>query len=520
MKIYQNILNRISVLYLSIPLFIFLIFWLKPIFSLITVSALAGILVLIFNNNAKNSVSKKEDAVKTYSLSDSALDYYEIKKYIFILTIFIAFIWCLLAGLGSIVYQYGPDWNPKNAIMHDLIELSWPVIYDNGSALTYYFGFSLPSALFGKLVSFLGFQHNIAFKAANYFALFWASAGVSLIAFNLYYLINTEKKKLLIFLLFIFFSGLDIFLANKNCFFPPDYIIEWHNLHCYPSHTGQLFFNHLQSISPWLVTLLFVKSYKDITNMGIYSVFTLFYSPLAFLGISFYFIIITSIELFKSIVQKSNAIFKQIFNIKNILSIVFLFTVLFLFFKSNHNADNSRFVIADLSSIIFISKFIFFEVLILILLLINKFKKNIIFRIMTLYLIMIPFCRLLSGESDFYMRASIPSLCILSIFTIKMIMNDSESKFDNICKKLVVIHFIVGALTSIILIYGILYNTYYLNSNEYIQDIAKTFKNKISPENCHWFEDIGDYCNYATTDKNNYPFWKYLASPKRNRDKI
>ncbi len=516
MKIHQNILNRISVLYLSIPLFIFLFNWLKPIYSAILISAL---LIILFMNFKKETVSTELENTNRYCAFENNKKYYEISKLFFIITVILCVSWCVLAGLGNIVFQLRPDWNVKNAIMHDLINFSWPVVYDNGVALTYYFGILLPSALFGKFVSFLGFQHDVAFKAANYFSLFWGSTGVSLIAFNLYSFINIERKKILILVLFIFFSGLNIFLVKENFLFPPNYDIEHYVIgdifYSYPSHTGQLFFAAVQCIATWLVTMLFLGNSKDITNMGFYLVLTLFYSPFAAIGISFYFITITFIELFKSIVKKSNIIFKQIFNIKNILSILFIFPVIYLYFKSNHTA--AAVTSLQFNFHVYIINFIIFNALILIIILVNRFKNNLIFWIMTICLILIPFNS--TVVIDFCMRAVIPSLCILSVFEIKMLMEKPLTKSDKICKKLAIVYFIAGIIIPITFINLIFYNTYKESSDNYIFDVVKTFKNKIPLENCTWVNDVGNYCNYGSLEPNNYPFWKYLAASKRSPHK-
>ena len=120
MKIHQNILNRISVLYLSIPLFIFLFNWLKPIYSAISISAL---LLILFINFKKETVSTELENTNQYCAFENNKKYYEISKLFFVITVILCVSWCVLAGLGNIVFQLRLDWNVKNAIMHDLINL-------------------------------------------------------------------------------------------------------------------------------------------------------------------------------------------------------------------------------------------------------------------------------------------------------------------------------------------------------------------------------------------------------------
>lgn len=50
------------------------------------------------------------------------------------------------------------DWSKHNAVLRDLIEKEWPVLYhneDESSLLTYYLGQYLVPALSGKVICFL-----------------------------------------------------------------------------------------------------------------------------------------------------------------------------------------------------------------------------------------------------------------------------------------------------------------------------------------------------------------------------
>ena len=114
--------------------------------------------------------------------------------------LFIIVIWVLFGGVGGFVWQNIWDHKFRNAIFRDLVHYSWPVIQD-GKALCYYFGFWLPSALFGKL---------FGLQAGYFFQVIWAILGI-FIAFGIIcqYL---EKVKIRNIILFVFYSGLDVFL--------------------------------------------------------------------------------------------------------------------------------------------------------------------------------------------------------------------------------------------------------------------------------------------------------------------
>ena len=122
----------------------------------------------------------------------------------------ILFFWVIVAGIGGFIWQNIWDHKFRNAVFKDLVRYDWPVTNGN-FALCYYLGFWLPAALVGKIFG-LG---------AGYLAqIVWAFIGVY-IAFLIIcqYLKNIKISNLLIF---IFYSGLDVFLFyifNKRIFY-------------------------------------------------------------------------------------------------------------------------------------------------------------------------------------------------------------------------------------------------------------------------------------------------------------
>ncbi|WP_027205180.1 hypothetical protein [Butyrivibrio fibrisolvens] len=58
-----------------------------------------------------------------------------------------------MSGIGGFVWQR-TDFHARNALLHDLIDYSWPVIYESGSGLVYYLTFFLIPALVGKVLGF------------------------------------------------------------------------------------------------------------------------------------------------------------------------------------------------------------------------------------------------------------------------------------------------------------------------------------------------------------------------------
>ena len=121
------------------------------------------------------------------------------------IAILILFIWVLLAGIGGCWYQNG-DFAFRNAMMGDLINKPWPVIFPDGKIFNYYFSSFLPAAFCGKFTGeFLG-QKLMAV---------WSFIGIALCF--LWFLSALKKNSIwLILLIFIFWSGLDIIAISAE----------------------------------------------------------------------------------------------------------------------------------------------------------------------------------------------------------------------------------------------------------------------------------------------------------------
>ncbi|MDD4311182.1 MAG: hypothetical protein PHW41_01725 [Eubacteriales bacterium] len=176
----------LSLVYLAIPVLLFLSFWIKP---LVSVPLIALILYSLFRTYQNTNPFQLE--------KPSAKG-----KVVWILAIL--FVWVLLSGIGGFVWQNRWDHMFRNALFQDLVKYDWPVIDTSlGSTrlLCYNFGFWLPSALIGKA---LGMQAGYVFQ------LIWAFFGVAL-AFALL-CERLGKVSMTALILFLVFSGLDIVL--------------------------------------------------------------------------------------------------------------------------------------------------------------------------------------------------------------------------------------------------------------------------------------------------------------------
>lgn len=182
---FHNIVKTSTILYLSLPIFLFLIGWLNPTFSILASCALIIGCVLFIRN--------KEET-----------QHIELKWYSVVFGLLLVFLWVYLSGTGGFAYQ-NSDYSKHNAILRDLIHYEWPVIYNystdysNSAPLVYYVAYYLPAALAGKL---------FGWTIANVTMYLWTVLGVILSLYWLFRIIG--KFKLSFILVFILFSGMDI----------------------------------------------------------------------------------------------------------------------------------------------------------------------------------------------------------------------------------------------------------------------------------------------------------------------
>lgn len=142
-------LITIALALLVIPISLFLIFNIKLLL------ALPLIAILLFISYKITKVNKK---VFTISIKDLC----------FICLFAIIVIW--LSGIGA-AFPQSSDWHKHNAIIHDLIFMDWPIQYDNGLYLNYYFVFYLIPVTIAKIFILLGCTYsiaNIVFNISNF----------------------------------------------------------------------------------------------------------------------------------------------------------------------------------------------------------------------------------------------------------------------------------------------------------------------------------------------------------------
>lgn len=358
-----------------------------------------------------------------------------------ILTLTLAFLivicWVIISGIGNVVYQ-NSDHIWRNAMFKILVDYNWPPVNTCGRGVSYYIGFWLPSALVGKL---------FGLKAGFIFQIIWASIGVYLV--YLYICEYFKRISILPFVIFIFFSGLDIIgvhipdIYSHSISDIPFYLhIEtWlGNTFMYSSTTTQLFWVFNQCIYTWLALMIILKSKSN--------KYIVFIMGLLFINSVFGFMGLIPILLYRLFTKK------EMFSIQNFVCGGVSGILTFMFYLGNNSSQiqsstglPSSLDVATSFPIGLYFAFIFLEALIYVFWVFPYNKKNPLFYVMTAFLIVCPLIKF-GGSIDFCMRASIPCLLLLNLFVIDALYKSiKESK--HLLSFLIIITLLIGSITPI-----------------------------------------------------------------------
>ena len=277
---------------------------------------------------------------------------------------------------------------------------------------------------------------------------------------------NTKINPIYVTLLLIFFSGLDCIL-NRTNIFNLSHIERFFSVIQYSSNTTLLYWVFNQTLPIWLITLL-IMNFKKISSILFIGCLSFCYSPFATFGM-------IPICIGYCLIKRTNKEKILEFIKNNIPYLELLFTFIFLiifgsFYLSstkNITVNNFTWIAQQLPFVNFIfiyTAFVITEFLFYIVIIHNKYKKNLIYKIVLFELLLFPlYC--LTPANDYCMRGSIPALFILMILIINY-LEDKKSKN----KKILILFLLLGSITSIHEIGRSIYNTYTLKPHEYIAE--------------------------------------------------
>jgi len=517
LKINLKTLNQLSIVYISVPLLVFLITWLKPYIAVIS-SAL--LVYAIYHGYFKNNNFNLKSLLNS--------------KSIFIIILLISFLWCYFAGIGGLWYQSN-DHHWRNAIFRDLINYSWPVYYKTADvAMVYYMGFWLPAAIVTKVCSFIfshvsSYPQYFSFFIGNELLFFYSALGLFLIFMNLLFALKARKmgKVLLAVFIFIFFSGMDIVGVFWPILYTDTYSfshlhLEWWSLYVgqYSSNTTVLFWVFNQGIPAWLLTLMFYNNRKNVEVYGLLALLCFFCAPLPFVGLAM-FLIIYFIKDFilKCKSGKTGDYLKKVFSVENIIAIAFITPIIVLYLASNATMshDNS-FIPTNVSFhgqrgnimvgyfLVLCLYFVLLEALVYLIPIYKQYKKNIMYYFVFLFLVLWPVL-INRRQTEFCMRSSIPILLILCLFVIKFLFRKYNFKRNKIRYLFLCLCLIIGSVTPIFefsrgVIVVLYQQTVFANTDD-IKSLENTF----------YYNAYGKVqnSNFVAEFPKEKPFFKYLA---------
>lgn len=237
-----GLLRVATIAFLALPLFIFVVGWLKAAVAFL----LAVALVAVVADLIVEGVSSAGPAV----VSDARVSASSLALALIPVAAVIA-----MSGAGGL----GPgnwDWDKHAAILRDLVRQPWPVRYgvDGGSAgLTYYLGYHLPAAVVGKIAGW---------TAANATLALTSMIGAALAL--LWLVVLARGAPLFCSGLFVLFSGMDVLGAVVRAGGRSDIVallrdphLEWWAEHWQlSSNVALLDYAPHQALGGWLLTAL------------------------------------------------------------------------------------------------------------------------------------------------------------------------------------------------------------------------------------------------------------------------
>lgn len=405
-KIPYKYVAALSYLYMVLPIVVFFLGWLKTgygiLFSGMVLAGLFGILKEQFESD------------ECISLPPAAV----------LLFLIVVFLWAYGSGVGG-YWPQKADWHWRNAILRDLIDYSWPVVYpDTGNALVYYISYFLIPALAGKM---LGWQ------AANMAMLIWTILGLTICVLLLCRRLDlyTTRRMLVALAVFLTWRGFDSMrnrLAEVMGIFGPVYEYT-------PNHALLEWVTN-QAIVPWIAVLLFLND-RNVKYYAYLGLCVLASAPLPFLGL----FVLLAVDGVHQLRDTYGINLKKwcgkVCSAVNVSAAFSILPVYGLYFSGNTAANGSYgeggfgFYVAPenftIIQLLWLLLFYMFNFLIFSVLIYTDYKKDVLFHTLNLSLFLIPIFRLGEGR-DFCMRVSVPALFLLMVYTTEYLIRHGREK--------------------------------------------------------------------------------------------
>lgn len=498
-------MTRLGYFYLTFPFILFTSLWLNPV-----AAVLCSLIVLVSFVFAIRLLEAEQ--------------FIRISRKTVFWTVVVMALLVFYSGVGSYTYQ-NDDHLYRNAIFRDLVLKDWPVLYKiegfeghpfNGKTtmMSYYIGFFLPAALFGKL---------FGFEAGRLFLYLWTVLGTLLVLFQTAKYMNRFSFKVLL----VFFAWGTLFFIGVLIKYPIERFGEegyylWAGIRLYAnSNIGSLYWIFNQALTGWLIMLLIFNKVNRKNMFFLYSL-CLFLSPFCFAGF-FPFILYFILTDFKKSSDLKELILKYV-SFQNIVGALIVLLVSYLYLSNNASGRSFRFYPFEGLKV-----FVAFMTLswgVIAVILFPKFYKEPLYWVCIAVLIPLPFFQQGPGV-DFPARISMPAYFVLMLLAMRLVLFEKKS----ISRWLMIIYLVISGVVHFSTEVGkSVYETTYANlsyrtnldqvlmesENEDLQKIGKNLKSIKNKDVLT--KDYGTLSNPENPIISNYMgdtetslFYKYLA---------
>ena len=261
-----------------------------------------------------------------------------------------------------------------------------------------------------------------------------------------------------------------------------------------------------QTTVPWLATLLIIQD-KNVSSFAYLGCISIVYAPFSIVGILTYTIFFGFKKLIEMLKKKKlSYYFKEIFSIPNILSVICLVPLFFLFYSSNTKTSSGgtgqllEWTYKNSSMQTFFTVLFFYLVAIipLYIVLFPKFKNEFLFHVTFFLILVFPHLKLSTTNlNDFSSHGlPIPMIC-LTYYVIQAILDNDFYLKRRLLHSVLVILISLGSLN-------------YVGEIWYqLKDISQSHEIGIK-DNLNTLEDKTDAVNFVSHHPDESLFSKYI----------
>jgi hypothetical protein len=394
-------LTAVSLIYLGIPLALFLAGWLRAPFAIALVVLLCLAIYVAWR------ICRTDSPPFQIGLLHLVL-------------VCVAVSWVSFGGAGHVLYANRFDWTVRYAVLRDLTVASWPPGYDIGGSILWFLrcpvGYYLPAALGGKVFGLI---------SADAFLWLWTTIGIWIFLSLLPIQSRRPGKMALAIVAVVLFSGMDIIgWLTLWGFYPPlwRHLEWWAQMFQYSSNATLLFWAPNHALPAWIAAALFWRHWKTDAFIAVSPLLLALlpvWSPFAVIGMLPFYVLLA----FRVIRDKKIGAFNL-----PLMGISLLLTFVVVAYLSMDLASIPSSTSMDERYFsFFFERYPLFVILEFgaLAALLWKSNRGPVLLFSVLVLLGLPFIRF-GANNDFAMRASVPALAFLCIATLDFLQRATK----------------------------------------------------------------------------------------------